>query len=59
METTKKTNKESEHSEELQEKAKNTSDGELTDDDAQAVAGGNYPIFPGLVPEKDSVRKPL
>ena len=59
MKTTKKTNKELEYSEELRDKAKNTSDGELTDDDAQAVAGGNYPIFPGLVPEKDSVRKPL
>ena len=59
MKTTKKTNKKSEHFKELQENVKTNSDGELTDDDAQAVAGGNYPIFPGLVPEKDSVRKPL
>ena len=45
-------------SKELQEKVKNTSDGELTDDDVQAATGGRFPIFTGLE-EKDSVCKPI
>ena len=58
MKTSKKINKESEYSEELQEKVKTTSDGELTDEDAQAAAGGIFPIFSGLK-EKDSACKPI
>ncbi|MBR4721037.1 MAG: hypothetical protein IK057_04680 [Clostridia bacterium] len=58
MKPTKKTNKELEYSEGLQEKVKNTSDGELTDDDAQAATGGIFPIFSGLE-ETGGTYKPI